>query len=246
MTEILRVLRLTKIFKLHLLGGKEVVGCKDISFNLGTGEVLGIQGPSGAGKSTVLKCIYRSYVASTGQVFYRSINGVIDLLQAQERDILELRRQEIGYVSQFLRVVPRVSALQVVAEGLLLQGREESSALRDAGRLLTYLGIPRELWDASPATYSGGQQQRVNVARAVVTRPRLLLLDEPTASLDEQTKRRVNDLILDLKRSGTAILMVSHDRESLEQVADRMLFLDNVSENQSGEGNRLAFKVAHH
>jgi len=244
--EILRVLGLTKIFKLHLLGGKEVIGCKDISFTLGTGEVLGIQGPSGVGKSTVLKCIYRSYVASAGQAFYRSINGVVDLLQVPERDILELRRQEIGYVSQFLRVVPRVSALQVVAESILLQGREESSALREAGRLLMYLGIPKELWDASPATYSGGQQQRVNVARAIITCPRLLLLDEPTASLDEQAKQRVHELILELKQKGTAVLMVSHDRASLEQVADRILFLDCVGDNQTGEVTRRAFEVAHH
>lgn len=236
MTEILKVSGLTKIFKLHLLGGKEVVGCKGISFGLRAGEVLGIQGPSGAGKSTVLKCIYRTYMATAGQALYQSSSGTVDLLWAPENDILTLRRQEIGYVSQFLRVVPRVSALHVVAEGLLLQGWEESRALKVAARLLEYLGIPKDLWEASPVTFSGGQQQRINVARAVVTRPRLLLLDEPTASLDEQSKRRVNDLILDLKRSGTAILMVSHDRESLEQVADRILFLDHVRENQRGGG----------
>lgn len=246
MAEILKVSGLTKIFKLHLLGGKEVIGCKGISFGLRAGEVLGIQGPSGAGKSTVLKCIYRTYIATAGQALYHSSSGTVDLLWAPENDILTLRRQEIGYVSQFLRVVPRVSALHVVAEGLLLQGWEESRALKVAARLLEYLDIPKDLWEASPATFSGGQQQRINVARAVVTRPRLLLLDEPTASLDEQSKWRVNDLILDLKRSGTAILMVSHDRESLEQVADRILFLNHVCENQRGEENRRVFKVGYH
>jgi|YelNatPaOPRAMG01_1025707.scaffolds.fasta_scaffold21314_3 alpha-D-ribose 1-methylphosphonate 5-triphosphate synthase subunit PhnL len=246
MTKILKVSGLTKVFNLHLLGGKKVIGCKGISFHLKVGEVLGISGPSGSGKSTILKCIYRTYTATAGQAFYIASNGnIVELLRAPENDVLKLRQQEIGYVSQFLRVVPRVSAMHVVAEKLFLNGYEESQALKVAACLLEYLGIPKDLWEASPVTFSGGQQQRINIARAVVNRPRILLLDEPTASLDEQAKQRVNDLIMDLKQSGTAILIASHDQETLERVADRILFIDHIDESKLRRDNRNVCKVDH-
>jgi alpha-D-ribose 1-methylphosphonate 5-triphosphate synthase subunit PhnL len=246
MADMLKVLGLTKIFTLHLLGGKKVVGCKGISFCLRAGEVLGISAPSGAGKSTILKCIYRTYIATAGQALYLSSDGnIIDLIQASENDIISLRQREIGYVSQFLRVVPRVSAINVVAEKLLINGWKESKALKVSASLLEYLGIPKDLWEVSPVTFSGGQQQRINIARAVINRPRLLLLDEPTASLDDQAKQRINDLILDLKRSGSAILIASHDRENLELVSDRILFLNYVDEANLRRESINVCKVAH-
>jgi len=229
LVELLRVTGLTKVFTLHLLGGRTVTACRDIEFALRAGEILGIQGSSGAGKSTILKCIYRTYVATAGQAWYLSLDDSVDLLTAPVQTILALRRFEIGYVSQFLRVVPRVSALQVVAEGLLHNGWTQSLALQEAARLLEHLRIPCDLWEASPCTFSGGEQQRVNIARAVAQRPRLLLMDEPTASLDQESKRLVQELILELKRQGSSIVVVSHDWQTFNQITDRVLRLDQGS-----------------
>ncbi len=235
MGKLLLVDNLSKVFKLHLLGGREVVACRNISFGVNEGEALGIKGPSGAGKTTILKCLYRTYLPSSGTAVYASLKGEVDLLNAPEQSILELRRQEIGYVAQFLRVIPRVSALQIVAEELLLKGWDCNRALAEARRLFTHLRLPRELWDASPYTFSGGEQQRVNVARAAAKQPRLLLLDEPTASLDLESKERVRELMLWLKNAGTALVVVSHDQEILQQVADRIIFLDYPAQKQGEE-----------
>ncbi len=246
MGELLRVTGLTKVFKLHLLGGREVVACRDIEFVLRPGEILGIQGPSGAGKSTILKCLYRTCLATAGQAWHRSPDGSVDLLQAPAQTILALRRSEIGYVSQFLRVVPRVSALQVVAEGFLCKGWRESRAPQEAARLLEHLKIPADLWEASPCTFSGGEQQRVNVARASAGWPRLLLMDEPTASLDQESKRTVQELILELKRRGTSIVVVSHDRHTFNQITDRVLHLNRGAEVRAGRGREYAKAAADH
>lgn len=246
LSELLRVTGLMKVFKLHLLGGREVTACRDIEFTLYPGEVLGIQGPSGTGKSTILKCLYRTCLATAGQAWYRSLEGSVDLLHAPVQTILALRRLEIGYVSQFLRVVPRVSALQVVAEGLLRQGWTQSQALREAARLLDHLKIPADLWEASPCTFSGGEQQRVNIARAVAGWPRLLLMDEPTASLDQESKRPVQGLILELKRRGTSIVVVSHDRQTFNQITDRVLRLNQGSKTCVTGGTKHVAAVADH
>lgn len=246
MNELLRVNGLTKVFKLHLLGGRLMTACREIGFTLLTGEILGIQGPSGAGKSTVLRCLYRTYLASGGSAIYHSLNGTVDLFRATEQSILALRRREIGYVSQFLRVVPRISALQVVAEGLLFRGYQLSESLAEAARLLTHLRIPADLWEASPCTFSGGEQQRVNVARAVATRPRLLLMDEPTASLDQDSKRQVQDLILELKQQGVGVIIVSHDWETFQRITDRVLYLHGGMHTPYEGGTDIAARTAHH
>jgi len=235
MSVLLTVKGLTKVFKLHLLGGKEVTACREVSFSVHRGELLGIKGPSGAGKSTILKCIYRTYLPSKGEALYYSKREVVDLFCLPEEDIISLRRGEIGYVSQFLRVVPRISAQQVVAEELLLQGWKGDHALEEARRLLAYLQIPKDLWEASPNTFSGGEQQRINIARAVARRPRLLLMDEPTASLDPQSKLQVRKLILELQYEGTSVIYVSHDLETLQQMADYILHLEHRTEHSGKE-----------
>jgi alpha-D-ribose 1-methylphosphonate 5-triphosphate synthase subunit PhnL len=203
-----------------------------LSFSIEEGELLGIVGPSGIGKSSILKCIFRTYLPSAGEIRFQSeMFGAVDLASASERLINRLRQREIGYVSQFLKVIPRVAVADIVAERWLEAGLPADEAGRQARDILARLHIPRPLWEAYPATFSGGEQQRVNLARAMVVRPRLLILDEPTASLDGAAKARVLELILEMKRQGTAMIGVFHDLEFMNQAADRVLDLAAWSDN---------------
>lgn len=221
MAAILQVENLTKIFTLKLLGDKTVCGCQYISFSLTEGEFLGIAGKSGAGKSTILKCIYRTYLPTGGKIEYLSTAGKsVDLAQAGEQVILELRKGEIGYVSQFLQVIPRVPAIDVVASSLVEKGFSYAESLQAAEEYLARLEIPKELHNAYPATFSGGEKQRLNLARAIIRRPHLLLLDEPTSSLDTKTRRIVVGMLKELKKQGTSAILVSHDLETLSELVD--------------------------
>lgn len=227
MTPLLEVVRLGKEFHLHILGGKRLVALADLSFALYPGEVIGLTGRSGSGKSTLMKCIYRTYLPGTGSVFYDSAAlGRIDLATAPEHEVLRLRRTEITYCSQFLSVIPRVPAVDVVAGSLVARGTALDEARERASELLAALGLPRELWDAFPATFSGGEQQRVNIARAIVARPRFLLVDEPTASLDQRAKDIVIEQIGRLRAHGTSVILISHDRYALERMSTRFLHLE--------------------
>lgn len=220
---ILMVDGLAKSFTLHMLGAEGLYGCGNISFNLCAGEFMGIAGPSGAGKSTILKCIYRTYLPTAGRMLYRSRQaGEIDLAAADERSILRLRRSEISYVSQFLKVLPRVSAVNILAEELRQRGWSADQAGEQACALLEMMKIAPALWDAYPSTFSGGEQQRINLARAIIAEPRLLLLDEPTASLDGDTKKIVVQALLALKQKGTSILGIFHDLDSMNRLVDRV------------------------
>ncbi len=227
MGNILSVRQLSKYFILHILGGKEIAGCEGIEFDLKQGEFLGLTGPSGAGKSTVIKCIYRTYLPTSGRVFYVDRDGQqIDLAHAPERDVIRLRRQEIGYASQFLKVMPRVPAVDVLAGELRQRGWEMESARQRAREYLESMDINQALWDAYPSTFSGGEQQRINIARALITEPRLLLLDEPTASLDAATRQIVIRVIKDLKATGTTVIGVFHDLDVMGRLADRVLRIE--------------------
>ncbi|AET61057.1 ABC transporter-like protein [Paenibacillus terrae HPL-003] len=199
---------------------------RELSFSVAEGEFLGIKGTSGVGKSSILKCIYRTYLPSSGAILFRSSRyGEIDLAQASERIVSRLRQEEIGYVSQFLRVIPRIPTLDIVAERALLAGQAEETAHRQAEELLAALNIPRSLWRAYPTTFSGGEQQRVNLARALIVRPRLLILDEPTASLDPRSKANVISLLQEMKKQGTTMIGVFHDLDMMQQIADQVLDL---------------------
>jgi alpha-D-ribose 1-methylphosphonate 5-triphosphate synthase subunit PhnL len=234
---LLRVTGLQKSFVLHALGGKVISGCRELSFALPAGGFLALAGPSGAGKSTVLKCIYRTYLPSAGTIHYRSGEmGEVDLARAPERTVLELRRREIGYVAQFLRVVPRVPAREVIMEPLLRDGVEPAEARERAERLLERLHIPRALFDASPSSFSGGEQQRINVARAVLRPPRLLLLDEPTASLDRESVAVVRGLLAELRARGTTMLGIFHDLAAVEGLADRVLRMEPAGAGEVAHG----------
>ncbi len=226
MKPILEVKNLMKTFTMHILNGKQIPALKNVSFSVNEGEIVGLIGKSGSGKSTLMKCIYRTYLANSGQIsFHSKDHGVIDLAKAADHEVLYLRKNEITYCSQFLHVIPRVSAIDVVASGAVSHGATWEEARKKAKKLLKLLGLPRELWDAFPATFSGGEQQRINIARAVIAAPRFLVIDEPTASLDPKTKDVVIDLVLELKAKGTAVLCISHDQHTLDRMCDRLVAL---------------------
>jgi alpha-D-ribose 1-methylphosphonate 5-triphosphate synthase subunit PhnL len=223
---IVEVNQLSKTFELHILHDKMITALHDIEFTIAEGEIIGLTGKSGSGKSSLMKCLYRTYLATGGEILYTSSDGrTIDLVKASDHEIIALRRSEIRYCSQFLSVIPRVSAIDVVAEPLTRTEKNRDLARERAKDLLEALGLPTALWDAFPVTFSGGEQQRINVARAIIARPRLLLIDEPTASLDARTKDVVIGLIRDLKQEGTSVLCISHDEYTLERLADRRLHL---------------------
>ncbi len=208
---------LGKNFTLHNQGGAVIPVLEDAHFTVAPGECVALTGASGAGKSTVMRILYGNYLAQAGRV---TIGGV-DLTGAEPRTILTLRRQTLGYVSQFLRVVPRVPTLQVVAEPCLATGQSEEAAVTRARDLLSRLNIPETLWSLSPTTFSGGEQQRVNIARGFAYTYPALLLDEPTASLDPVNREVVLSLIEEAKANGAAIVGIFHDVEARARVADR-------------------------
>ena len=223
---LLAVQGLYKAFLLHLIDGRTISPLQEVSFVVEPHEHFLIYGRSGIGKTTILKCIYRSYLATAGQIWFASQRfGRIDLVQADESAILQLREQEIGYCSQFLRVLPRVSALDTICEPLYRQGMARDHAQAIGRQWLSQLGMSPELWQASPVTFSGGEQQRINLGRAFIAAPRLLLLDEPTASLDGTTKQLVVEMIQTAQAHGTAVISVSHDLAVLGPCANQQLAL---------------------
>lgn len=208
---------LGKSFTLHNQGGAVIPVMENAGLSVSPGECVALVGASGSGKSTLMRMIYGNYLAQTGSIV---VDGV-DVARAEPREILELRRVTLGYVSQFLRVVPRVATLDVVAEPLLAVGVELEAARARAAALLERLNIPRTLWELSPTTFSGGEQQRVNIARGFAHGYPALLLDEPTASLDAVNRGTVLSLIEEAKARGAAIVGIFHDRDAREQVCDR-------------------------
>ncbi|SFG71478.1 phosphonate C-P lyase system protein PhnL [Sporolactobacillus nakayamae] len=222
MTALIQVDQLDKTFLMHQFGEKRITGCRDISFTVNKGEFIGITGQSGSGKSTIIKCIYRTYLPTGGLIRYSSDHyGLVNLAEAPDRTILTLRKEEIGYVSQFLSIMPRMTALEFVMESLLEMGENGLTARKRAKEMLAHFNLREELWDTYPKTFSGGEKLRLNLARAMVRRSRLLLLDEPTASLDQASKETVKERIHELKAAGTTLIGIFHDLDFMESVVDR-------------------------
>ena len=225
--EILRIEGLSKTFHIHT-PERDIHSCQKIGFSLCQGQFIGIVGRSGAGKSTILKCIHRSYLPTEGSILYHSAAlGDIDLSTATEREMLYLRRREIGYVSQFLNIMPRTTAREHVMSALLDTGVHRQEAAAGAQAMLDYFQLPEELWDMYPATFSGGERLRLNLAHTMVKSPRLMLLDEPTASLDSQTKTLVKEMLIRLKAQNTSMIGIFHDLEFMEGLCDQVY---NISE----------------
>ena len=215
----IKILDLSKTFTLHNQSGAVIPVMQGAALTVGRGECVGLVGASGAGKSTLMRMIWGNYLAASGQIL---VAGV-DVARAEPREIIALRRSTLGYVSQFPRVVPRVPTVEVVAEPLLTLGVPADQARDRATALLARLNIPERLWSLSPTTFSGGEQQRVNIARGFVHPWPVMLLDEPTASLDATNREVVLTLIAEAKAAGAAILGIFHDEAARERVCDRLV-----------------------
>ncbi|QRM32579.1 phosphonate C-P lyase system protein PhnL [Microvirga sp. VF16] len=220
---------LTKTFTLHTQGGIVLPVFDNIELAVKSSECVCLHGPSGAGKSTLLRSLYANYKPDEGQILVEHMGESLDLLDAEPWEVVEIRRWTIGYVSQFLRVIPRVGALDIVAEPAIANGMPAEKAKVRAKTLLTRLRIPERLWSVAPATFSGGEQQRVNIARGFIVEYPVLLLDEPTASLDAANRATVIDLINEAKARGAAIVGIFHDEEVREAVADRLFEIGTQS-----------------
>lgn len=227
MTSVLETSELSKTFTLHARGGLALPVFSGISLSVGPGECLALTGHSGSGKSSLLRCLYGNYSASSGEVRIRHQEKWISLSAAAPREVLEVRRRTLGYVSQFLRVIPRVSTLDIVAEPLRRLGVAADEARAQAAQWLARLNLHERLWHLPPATFSGGEQQRVNIAHGLIANHPVLLLDEPTASLDADNRRVVVELIHAARARGAAVVGIFHDDEVREAVASRCLDVEH-------------------
>lgn len=220
--DMLRIDNLAKTFLLHNQGAKKLPVFQNISFQVKAGECLVLTGASGTGKSTLLRAIYANYLVQSGTINIRHENKWVDLASASPHEVLDIRKKTLGYVSQFLRVIPRISTIDLVCEPLIVQGKLIKPAKAQAKKLLNKLSIPESLWDLPPATFSGGEQQRVNIARTLIQDYPILLLDEPTASLDEKNRDAVIELINEVRNQGTAVVGIFHDKYVRESVGTKM------------------------
>ena len=221
----IKINNLSKNFVLHQQDGLRLPVLHEVSLTAEGGECIAITGGSGTGKSTLLKCLYANYRSNAGSACVRHRDAWVDMTNAHARDVLDVRRYTVGYVSQFLRVIPRVAALDVVMAPMRAAGVDADAARRRAQALLERLNIPARLWPLPPATFSGGEQQRINIARAFAAAPPVMLLDEPTAALDEANRNAVIDLIHEARCGGAALLGIFHDEAVRDTVATRLFRL---------------------
>ncbi|RIA55610.1 phosphonate C-P lyase system protein PhnL [Dichotomicrobium thermohalophilum] len=225
----IRLEGVAKTFTMHLRGGAELPVVRGVAFAVAPGECVALGGPSGAGKSSILKMIYGNYRADAGAIWLRDGSEWVDVARADPRRLLALRRRTLGYVSQFLRAIPRVPARELVAAAARDAGLEADAAMTRAEGLLDRLNVPGRLWSLPPATFSGGEQQRVNLARGLAAEHPILLLDEPTASLDAESRDRAVALIRERRDAGAAILGIFHDAQVRDTIADRVVDVTRFS-----------------
>lgn len=239
MSQVLKIERLVKGFTLHHLR-KDIAAFEEVSFDVAAGEFVLLKGANGAGKSTLLRTIYRSYLPRAGLIRFHSDHGPVDLARAADIDVAYLRRTEIGFVTQFLMARPRVSAESIVAEPLRLAGFDVETAMDRARAALDIFGVKPDLWPAYPTTFSGGEQQKVNLARALILPQKLLLLDEPTASLDINARSALLARLAELKEAGTAMVGVFHHPEDVAHLINRVIDLTpDASDYENREGVAL-------
>ena len=225
---LLSIKNLSKHFELYTQNHTRIPIFQNFSINFNAGECTVLVGPSGLGKSTLLKCLYGNYRIDEGAINIHFEDGIVDIASCSPQMIHGLRREVIGYVSQFLRVIPRVPTIELVAEPLISRGVSHKEAKQKAAELLERLSIPEKLWQLSPTTFSGGEQQRVNIARGFIADYPILLLDEPTASLDQRNTDVVIELIEEAKAKGAAVIGIFHDEQDRRKVASAIINLSDV------------------
>jgi alpha-D-ribose 1-methylphosphonate 5-triphosphate synthase subunit PhnL len=213
---------LAKTFVLHNAEAATIPVFQDLTLQVAAGECVVLAGESGVGKSTLMRSIFGNYLPTQGAVKVWHDGAYVDITKANPHEVLEVRRRTLGYVSQFLRVIPRVPTLQLVMEPLLENGVPFEEAKDRASELLSALRLPQAHWDLPPATFSGGEQQRVNIARSFIRKYPVLLLDEPTASLDAENRAIVVRLIKEALAEGAAMIGIFHDLDVRDAVASRL------------------------
>ena len=221
-TPMIKAEGISKTFELHNQGGLKIPVFLDLDLTVNGGECVVLHGPSGSGKSTLMRSLYGNYLVNKGSIRVRHGDDWVDMSRAESQDILAVRKHTMGYVSQFLRAIPRVATIDIVAEPLLTLGEDETVAHDRAGDLLARLRVPEKLWPLAPATFSGGEQQRVNIARGFVVDYPVMLLDEPTASLDSKNRETVTSMICEATQRGAAIVGIFHDEDVRESVGTRL------------------------
>lgn len=229
MTATIRVEDLQKQFVLHNQAGVSLPVFRNLSFEVQSGESLVLHGRSGVGKSTLLRMLYGNYTPSGGAIFLRHDGQMVDIVASSPREVLEVRRRSVGFVSQFLRVIPRITTLDVVRDRMLARGVDARLATERSKTILARLNLSERLWNLAPSTFSGGEQQRVNIARSFVDLSPIMLLDEPTASLDATNRDVVIGLIHEARSTGHTLVGVFHDAAVREAVATRTLDLSELS-----------------
>lgn len=220
MTTMIQVENVAKTFTLHNQGGARLPVFDNVNFSVEAGEALVLAGASGAGKSSLLRILYGNYKPSAGAIRITHAGRPVDIVAAVPRTVLDIRRRTLGFVSQFLRVIPRVSTLDIVRDPLLARGAAPEVATEKAKAMLARLNLPERLWNLAPATFSGGEQQRINLARGLLPEHPILLLDEPTASLDAKNRAVVVDIVRERKARGAAIVAIVHDEQVRDDIAD--------------------------
>jgi len=230
MTTMINVEQLSKTFTLHNQGGIQLPILNKVDLQVSAGQCTVLHGESGSGKSTLLRTLYANYLPSSGAIQVRHQGEMLDLATASSHELLDIRRHTMGYVSQFLRVIPRIATLDVVKQPLKERGVSDAEAEIRAADLLQQLNVPERLWSLAPSTFSGGEQQRVNIARGFIQDYPILLLDEPTASLDQKNAEVVVQLIKQALSRNTAVVGIFHDAQVREAVADKVF---SVSSNRS-------------
>ena len=223
------VTQVSKTFVLHNQGGTQLPVLNQMSFHVDAGECVVLYGQSGCGKSTLLKMLFGNYLADSGSIEIHTDQEVVDLVQAHPHDVLTLRRQTLSFVSQFLRVIPRISTWDLVSDPLKRIGVDPSEIEDRVTQILHRLNLPESLWQLAPATFSGGEQQRVNIARSLILDSPIILLDEPTASLDANNREVVAELISEARARGAALVGIFHDDHLRAQIASRLIHLEALT-----------------
>ncbi|MBN2735894.1 MAG: ATP-binding cassette domain-containing protein [Spirochaetales bacterium] len=227
----LEVRNLTKIFDMHILNNKKIIAFENINFTLNRGKFLGISGKSGYGKSSLIRCIYRNYDSTSGDILLFDNNGEsVNLAKISDPEMLIIREKRMGYVSQFFTPLPRVTTMNLVIEPLIDKGWLKDDAIQRASELFKLFDIPGNLWDAYPSTFSGGEKQRINLMKTLIDCPEILLLDEPTASLDARNRGIILEIVKELKKQNITMLGIFHDQMEMETLADEILAIKRPGE----------------